>query len=114
MSITVEIWQLLASLLTIASFLGGFAQFLVSRLDKRFQESEEKRQENTKHWDDRFKAIHDSSREERQQWQTIERELMSLKAELPANYVRREDHIRIQSSLELKIDSLANLILSKG
>lgn len=40
------------------------------------------------------------------QWQRVERELLTFKADLPMNYVRREDYIRGQSTLEAKIDGL--------
>lgn len=44
------------------------------------------------------------------QWQRVERELLTLKADLPLNYVRREDYIRGQSVLEAKLDALATKI----
>jgi hypothetical protein len=40
------------------------------------------------------------------QWQRVERELLTLKADLPLHYVRREDYIRGQSVLEAKLDGL--------
>lgn len=40
------------------------------------------------------------------QWQRVERELLTLKAYLPDNYVRREDYIRGQSTLEAKVDGV--------
>lgn len=40
------------------------------------------------------------------QWQRVERELLTLKADLPLHYVRREDYIRGQSILEAKLDGL--------
>ena len=36
----------------------------------------------------------------------IERELMDLKAELPRDYVRREDHNRVIGAVHLSIDNL--------
>lgn len=38
----------------------------------------------------------------------LEREFMRLQAELPVNYVRREDYIRGQSVIEAKLDGLAS------
>ncbi|MDO2285968.1 hypothetical protein Q2443_26095, partial [Escherichia coli] len=52
-------------------------------------------------------AIEQAAREETNQWQRVERELMSLKAELPFQYVLRDDYIRGQSVIEMKLDSLA-------
>lgn len=40
------------------------------------------------------------------QWQRVERELLTLKADLPVHYVRREDYIRGQSTLEAKVDGV--------
>ena len=36
----------------------------------------------------------------------VERELLKLKAELPMDYVRREDWIRFSNTLEAKLDAL--------
>jgi hypothetical protein len=38
--------------------------------------------------------------------QTVERELLKLKAELPVEYVRREDWIRFGNTLEAKLDAM--------
>lgn len=40
------------------------------------------------------------------QWQRVERELLTMKADLPVHYVRREDYIRGQSTLEAKVDGV--------
>jgi hypothetical protein len=40
------------------------------------------------------------------QWQRVERELLTLKADMPVHYVRREDYIRGQSTLEAKVDGV--------
>jgi hypothetical protein len=37
---------------------------------------------------------------------TVERELLKLKAQLPVDYVRREDWIRFSNTLEAKLDAL--------
>ena len=38
----------------------------------------------------------------------IEREMMRLKAQLPLEYVRREDWIRFSSTLDAKLDAMRN------
>ena len=40
------------------------------------------------------------------QWQRVERELLTMKADMPIHYVRREDYIRGQSTLEAKVDGV--------
>jgi hypothetical protein len=37
---------------------------------------------------------------------TLERELLQLKAQLPVEYVRREDWIRFSNTLEAKLDAM--------
>jgi hypothetical protein len=55
---------------------------------------------------------------ERENTLRIERELMQFKAELPRDYVRREDFIRAVGTIETKIDNMAlrveRAVLSKG
>lgn len=50
-----------------------------------------------------FEALEADSKE----WSRIERELLTFKADLPLNYVRREDYVRNQSVIEAKLDALA-------
>ena len=56
----------------------------------------------------RLDAMEKANKEEASQWQRIERELGQLKADMPLNYVRREDYIRGQSVIEAKLDALAS------
>ena len=58
----------------------------------------------------RLDGIEASNRIEASQWQRVERELLTLKADMPLHYVRREDYIRGQSILEAKMDGLATKI----
>lgn len=44
------------------------------------------------------------------QWQRVERELLTMKADMPLQYVRREDYIRGQSTLEAKVDGVASKV----
>lgn len=51
---------------------------------------------------DGIEALH---REDALQWQRVERELLLLKADLPLNYVRREDYVQAVASILVKLDS---------
>ena len=42
-----------------------------------------------------------------QEWVRLEKDFLRFQAELPNQYVRREDYIRNQTVIETKIDSLA-------
>ena len=44
---------------------------------------------------------------EQQTTQRLERELLQFKADLPRDYVRREDFIRAVATIETKIDNMA-------
>jgi hypothetical protein len=61
---------------------------------------------------DGIEALH---REDASQWQRLERELLTLKAELPLHYVRREDYVQMVAMLMTKLDAMAlrheNLLL---
>lgn len=69
-------------------------------LDIRFEAMEVSRQEKGVQWDRRFSGIEGQQR-------TLERDLLELKADLPVNYVRREDHIRYETVVNAKLDALA-------
>jgi hypothetical protein len=65
-----------------------------------------------------MQSIKSSQDNERENTLRIERELMQFKAELPRDYVRREDFIRAVGTIETKIDNMAlrveRAVLSKG
>lgn len=108
MTVQLELWHLILLLLAFLGMVSGFGKVLLDQIEKRLGErfagQERLRVEAQKHWDTKFSSIEAASREESSQWQRIERELLSLKAELPTQYVRREDYIRNQTVIEAKID----------
>lgn len=78
--------------LLLAAFVTGLwrvGKWLVVSVEKRI--------------DDRFSVLAADSRA----WRAVERDLMELRAELPNQYVRREDYIRGQSVVEAKLDAVA-------
>jgi hypothetical protein len=44
----------------------------------------------------------------------LEKEFLNFKADLPNQYVRREDYIRNQAVMESKLDAIANLLMTGG
>lgn len=111
----IEAWDfvlaLIGLLLTLLSMMFAGGRVLVNqfekRLDLRFMVQDSARSESQKHWDSKFQSLEANAASEAKEWQRVEREIMSLKADLPVNYVRREDYIRNQSIIESKIDGLA-------
>ncbi len=87
----------------IVFFLGAlwlFGQIIVrqfkSGLDERFASLDQKRETGAQ-------AIRDLGG----QMQSLERDFLSFRAELPLQYVRREDYVRNQTVIEAKLDGLA-------
>lgn len=65
----------------------------------------------------RLEKIEQASREDANNWQRAERELLLLKAELPLNYVRREDYMQTVATIMAKLDAISlrmENILLKG
>lgn len=54
----------------------------------------------------RLDTLDASAKADTGQWQRVERELLLMKADMPVHYVRREDYIRGQSTLEAKVDGV--------
>ncbi|QPF74225.1 hypothetical protein G8A07_15730 [Roseateles sp. DAIF2] len=96
MTVQFEVWQLLSLAITLIGAFGAVFKLLLVQ--------------HQRHQDRRFDSIEASAEKEAGQWQAVERELLLLKAELPLNYVRREDYIRGQSVIEAKLDGLATKI----
>lgn len=69
------------------------------RLDERFTAQDKAREEGKKLWAERFDRI-----EERQD--AHERDLTQLMRDLPTSYVRREDAIRENTTINAKLDAL--------
>ena len=111
MNLQIELWQIISLLLAFFAACGAFGKLLLDQmqrhLDERFQVQEEARQEGHQQLARRLDAIEAAKRDEAKQWLRVERELLELKADLPMRFVQREDYIRGQSVIEVKIDSLA-------
>lgn len=99
--------ELLASLVgAVAVVVGGFwalvkvivAQF-EKRLDERFEMQEEARADGRSQYEERFGRLETEHHQ-------LEREHMKLLAELPREYVRREDNIRFETVINAKLDAL--------
>jgi hypothetical protein len=80
---------------------------VMARLDERFKAMEKARIESTKHLDDKFNTLEQAVNANEQEWRRVERDVLTLKADLPLHYVRREDYVRNQTVIEAKIDGLA-------
>lgn len=112
MTVHVEFWQLITLLLSFLGFLGAAGKLLLSQIDRRlnerFQTIEKAREEGQATWRATFTQHLDEERRETDLLRNIEREFLRFQAELPLQYVRREDYVRGQSVIEAKLDALYN------
>lgn len=64
--------------------------------------------------DARFKSLNTSIDSGNSKMQVLERDLLLLRAEIPENYVRREDWIRLSNAIDAKLDRIVDEIRSDG
>lgn len=111
--------------ITLLSLFAGIVTGLVKvllwqfekRLSEKFAAQDEARREASKHWEESFAKVLERQDKDAEAVQQLERAFLNFKAQLPMEYVRREDWVRGQSVIEAKLDGLAlrfENILLKG
>lgn len=114
MKLELELWHLISLALAFFGASAGAAKMLLAQaqrhMDDRFRAQEAARAANHEQLTLRLDRLEVTAHEESGKWSKVERELLQMKADLPLNYVRREDYIRGQSVVEAKLDGLASLI----
>lgn len=111
MTVNIEFWQLVTLLLAFFGFVFGAGKVLLTQIDRRLNERfaamEESRAQSARHWDERFGALMDEHRRDADGWKGLERDFLRFQADLPLQYVRREDYVRNQTVIEAKLDAVA-------
>lgn len=111
MMVQVEFWQLVLLLIAFFGFLFSAGKVLLSQIDRRLNERftamEKTREDASKHWDEKFSMAIEQNRREAEGWSNLERDFLRFQAELPLQYVRREDYVRNQTVIEAKLDAVA-------
>lgn len=92
MTLQLELTYLIGFVVTVIGAFWGMAKMLLSQ--------------SQAHIDKQFEAIASTLLKQDDVSRRIERELMDLKAELPRDYVRREDHNRVIGGVHLSLDNL--------
>lgn len=110
MMIEVELWHLVTLLLAFFGCVAGFGKLLMrqfeKRLDTRFEVQDQMRELGAKDLRATIERYTAQGEKTAGQLQSLEREFLEWKAEMPVIYVRREDYIRGQTVLEAKQDAL--------
>lgn len=94
MKVEVEFWTLVGLLLGFLGFVFAIAKMFLAQLERRQTELVDTLEKNLREFNGSLTGL--------------ERDLMALKADLPLNYVRREDYVRGQTVIEAKLDALYN------
>lgn len=101
MRIELELWHLIMMLIAFFGCVTAFGKILLDQFEKRLQE--------------RFKAYESIQHTEQASInknivavQALERDFLKWQADMPLQYIRREDYIRGQSVIEAKLDALYN------
>jgi len=111
MTFQVEFWQFVSLMIGFMGACAAGGKLLLAQsqkhLDERFATLDATRRSNHEQLTKRLDGIEQSGRDEAQQWQRVERELLTLKADLPVYYVRREDYVQAIATIMSKLDSMA-------
>lgn len=90
------------------SLVFGLFKLLLASFEKRqaaqFAAQDQARQEAGKHWEDNFAKVLERQEKDADALKSLEHSFLRFQAELPLQYVRREDYVRNQTVLEAKID----------
>lgn len=92
MTVQVEFWTLVGFLITFIGTICGMAKWIFTSAEKRMLQ--------------RLGSLESTLKGTSDNWLRLERDLNALKAELPISYVRKEDYIRGQTTIEAKLDAV--------
>lgn len=110
-TLQIDFWQLLGLLLSGLGALWGVVKVAAAQA-QRHQDAAHAQLVA------RLDAIEQASRAEAGNWQRVEREILQLKAELPLNYVRREDYVQSTATIMAKLDAISlrfeNVLLQRS
>ncbi|WP_435951684.1 hypothetical protein [Dryocola sp. BD626] len=96
MRLTIDVWEVISLLLSFVGLMFGAGKLLLAQIEKRLNE--------------RFETLEVALRESEIGWSRLEREFLEFRADLPLHYVRREDYLRGQAIIEVKLDALYSKI----
>lgn len=92
MTITFDAWQIVTLVVTISGGIWALAKMLLIGAKQSI--------------DEKFKAMGEHMKNQDDSSRRLERDLMELKAELPRDYVRREDYTQAIATIMTKIDAM--------
>jgi hypothetical protein len=107
MAFTLDLWQVISFIgMLITAFFVLF-KLLMSQQLKQIDAGFKAQTEALEAQNKRLDRIEQAGREEGNNWNRIEREILTLKADLPVNYVRREDYVANIATIMTKLDAMS-------
>ncbi|KWZ43759.1 hypothetical protein WS72_13430 [Burkholderia savannae] len=100
MTLQVEFWQLVSMLATFIGLLIAAGKVLIVQIE-RHQADRDQKQE------DQLKTMIEQLGKQSDYAARLERDFLKFQADLPLQYVRREDYVRNQTVIEAKLDAVA-------
>lgn len=112
-------WVSIAAMIAIVVGYGALmllaVKFMIDSLKKSIQERDQARKNEVEdvyaHIDKQFAELKDDLSKNNQQFVELEKNFLKFKAELPIDYVRREDWIRFGAVIDAKQDGLRDLVM---
>lgn len=103
MNLHLEPYQLIMLLLTLAGSIFGAGKAFFSRVEHSIRERD-------LHLAQSLEKVGEKLDEESKAIRELDREILKLKAELPREYVSKDDFIRSFTVVEAKIDAVQNTL----
>lgn len=97
--LSVDFWQMVSLLIAFFGFCAGAVKL-------QFNQSERREVERLSALRELLAEHIAEERNTTRAVSELERQLLGLKADLPVQYVRREDHVRNQTIIEAKLDGI--------
>lgn len=114
MTLEVELSHVITLLIAFFAGCGAFGKVMLHQTEKRmverFVSQDSARAEGQKAMRDLFEQHLAEERRNASAVQSLERDFLTWKADLPIQYVRREDYVRGQVIIEAKLDTIYNKI----
>lgn len=92
MILTLDLWQAISLLATIVGAFWGIAKMMLNQ--------------GSKSLDEKFAQINKRLDGQEESDKRLERQVGDMRAELPREYVRRDDFVRAISSFDVRVDQL--------
>ena len=107
MAFTLDLWQVISLVGTLITAFFILGKMMMSQQLKQIQQGFDLQTQALDAQNKRLERIEQTGREEGNNWNRIEREILTLKADLPLNYVRREDYVHNISTIMTKLDAMS-------